>query len=419
MPVPDAITINADIEARNRKRIYELLFSSPSLTKPELAAQLSLSLPTVHANLSALLKDGLVRESGYRENTGGRNAKNYSIVKDARAAVGLDITMHHVTAVVVNVAGEIVDMIRLRRNFEFSDLYMQRLGLLVDQLIVQAGIPRNRILGVGLGVPGLVTEDCTRIFYGKILDFEGASVEDFSKYIDFHCAIFNDAKAAGFAVLDLSDGDAVREIPSFAVLGLTGGSGAGKGAVSETLVAHGIPTLDTDCVSRLVCEAGQPCLAALTETFGAGILLPDGALDRAGLAAVVFGEPDADKKAEKLSALNRITHHYILEYARDWLCEQKWNGFRAACIDAPQLFESGFDAECSLILGVTAEYETRIARILARDGITSEKAEQRIAAQHDDAFFAAHCGGMIENNGDREALWAAVTAILRDRGLIA
>ena len=199
MTGPDTITINADIKARNRKRIYELLFSSPSLTKPELAAQLSLSLPTVHANLSALLKDGLVRESGYRENTGGRNARDYSIVKDARAAVGLDITMHHVTAVVVNVAGEIVDMIRLRRNFEFSDLYMQRLGLLVDQLIVQAGIPRNRILGVGLGVPGLVTEDCTRIFYGKILDFEGASVEDFSKYIDFHCALFNDAKAAGFA----------------------------------------------------------------------------------------------------------------------------------------------------------------------------------------------------------------------------
>ena len=179
----DNIATNADIKLLNRKRIYELLFSHASLTKPEIAAQLSLSLPTVHANLATLLDDGLVQENGYRGNTGGRNAKDYVIVKDARSAIGLDITRHHVTAVAVNAAGDIIDMIRTRRDFEFSDIYMQRLGLLVDQLIVQAGISRNRILGVGLGVPGLVTDDCNRIFYGKILDCEGATVEDFSKYM--------------------------------------------------------------------------------------------------------------------------------------------------------------------------------------------------------------------------------------------
>ena len=190
---------NIAIRVLNRKRIYELLFSSDSLTKPELASQLSLSLPTVQANLATLLDDGLVQENGYRGNTGGRNAKDYAIVKDARTAIGLDITRHHVTAVAVNVAGDIIDMIRTRRDFEFSDIYMQRLGLLVDQLIVQAGISRDSILGVGLGVPGLVTEDCNRIFYGKILDCEGATVQDFSKYIGFRTALYNDAKAAGFA----------------------------------------------------------------------------------------------------------------------------------------------------------------------------------------------------------------------------
>ncbi len=226
-------------------------------------------------------------------------------------------------------------------------------------------------------------------------------------------AVYNRlAKAAGFTVLDLSDTDAVSAIPTFTVLGLTGGSGAGKGAVSEVLRAHGIPTLDTDRVSRLVCEIGQPCLAALSEQFGEGILLPDGSLDRAGLAALVFGEPDPDKKAEKLAALNRITHHNILEYARDWLAEQKKNGSIAACIDAPQLFESGFDGECTHILGVTADRETRITRIMTRDGITREKAEHRITAQHDDAFFSEHCDVLLSNNGDLDALAAAVTAQL-------
>ena len=190
----DNIATNADIKLLNRKRIYELLYSHASLTKPEIAAQLSMSLPTVHTNLATLLDDGLVQENGYRGNTGGRNAKDYVIVKDARSAIGLDITRHHVTAVAVNVAGDIIDMIRTRRDFEFTDIYMQRLGLLVDQLIVQAGISRDRILGVGL-----VTEDCKRIFYGKILNCEGATIEDFAKYIDFKCALYNDAKAAGFA----------------------------------------------------------------------------------------------------------------------------------------------------------------------------------------------------------------------------
>ena len=242
-----------------------------------------------------------------------------------------------------------------------------------------------------------------RTVYARIPSREGIGLAVYNRL----------AKAAGFTVLDLSDGDAVRGIPVFSVLGLTGGSGAGKGAVSAVLAEHGIPTLDTDRVSRLVCEVGQPCLCALSEQFGDEILLPDGSLDRAGLAALVFGESDADKKAEKLSALNRITHHYILEFARDWLCTQKENGHTAACIDAPQLFESGFDAECSFILGVTAECETRIARIMTRDGITREKALQRIASQHDDAFFAAHCNVMLENNGDLAALREDVTALLR------
>lgn len=228
-------------------------------------------------------------------------------------------------------------------------------------------------------------------------------------------AVYNRlAKAAGFTVLDVSDTDAVSAIPTFTVLGLTGGTGAGKGAVAACLVKHGIPTLDTDRVSRLVCEIGQPCLRALAEQFGDGILCPDGSLDRAGLAALVFGEPDPDKKAEKLAALNRITHHYILEYARDWLAEQRANGNPAACIDAPQLFESGFDRECSYIIGVTADKETRITRIMTRDGITREKALQRIASQHDDAFFAAHCDTIIENNGDLDALDAAVSQLFAD-----
>ncbi len=210
----------------------------------------------------------------------------------------------------------------------------------------------------------------------------------------------------------------MKKYPAFQVLALTGTTGAGKGVVSAYLQTHGIPVLDTDRVSHIVYAPGQPCLSALVETFGAELLRADGSLDRAALAALVFGEPDETLRAEKLTALNRIAHHYILAYCRDWLKTQKTAGHRAACIDAPQLFESGFDRECDYIIGVTAETETRIARIMARDGITRDTAEKRIRAQHDDAFFAARCHVTVENNSTPEAMYPALDAILHSRGLL-
>ena len=201
------------------------------------------------------------------------------------------------------------------------------------------------------------------------------------------------------------------------VIGLTGGSGAGKSLVSLALSENGVPVLDTDRVSRAVCEPGQPCLAALTERFGTGILNGDGTMDRKGLAALVFGEPDPDKKAEKLHALNTITHKYILDACRDWIAGRYAEGARAVCIDAPQLFESGFDRECDRIVAVTAEKETRIARIIARDGISRDAAEQRIAVQYDDDFYRKRCDAVIENNGAPAEIPPKVFALLTAWGL--
>ncbi len=206
------------------------------------------------------------------------------------------------------------------------------------------------------------------------------------------------------------------------VIGLTGGSGAGKSLVSARLLLHGIPTLDTDNTARAVTAPGEPCLDALAAHFSRKILLPDGSLDRKGLAELVFSAPDADGdetvKKDRLAALNRITHHYILQKCAEWACLQYENGVRTVCLDAPQLFESGLDAACHCIFAVTADKETRISRIIARDGITYAAAEARIAAQHDDAFWHAHCTYVFENNGTPEALFTAVDAYLHAHKLI-
>ncbi len=202
------------------------------------------------------------------------------------------------------------------------------------------------------------------------------------------------------------------------ILGLTGGSGAGKGCVAELFAAHGIPTLDTDQVSRAVCAPSMPCTKALAEAFGADILDEGGALRRAELARRVFLEEDPYLQKEKKDTLNRITHYYILEAVRTWLGERAEEGCKAACVDAPQLFESGFDGECDRILAVTAHRELRIRRIMERDGITRELAEGRIDAQHDDDFFRERCHVVLYNNGTKEDLQKAVTNTLSRWGLL-
>ena len=79
-------------------------------------------------------------------------------------------------------------------------------------------------------------------------------------------------------------------------VGLTGGIGSGKSAVAGRLAAHGAVILDGDKAARAVVEPGTPGLARITETFGPGMLRPDGALDRAKLAETVFSDEAARRK---------------------------------------------------------------------------------------------------------------------------
>ncbi len=196
------------------------------------------------------------------------------------------------------------------------------------------------------------------------------------------------------------------------VIGLTGGSGAGKGEISLCFMSHGIKCLDTDKVSREVCLPGKPCLCELVEYFGDDILLPDGKLDRKGLAALVFGEEDPEKREIKHAALNRITHKHIIDTINAWLSERERAGDKLAVVDAPQLFESGFDRHCDYIVGVIADEDVRIRRIIARDCITDDAAKKRIRSQKSDAFFMDSCDFIVYNNSGIDALEGQIEHIL-------
>lgn len=193
----------SEIKRINRQNIYHLLREKGPLTKQEIVLNLQLSLPTVTQNLVELEEKGLINSSGRRGNTGGRDAAAYSCVNDLKAAVGLDITKHHVKAVVVDLSGKVIEILREKVIFSLSDEYFRRLAEIVDIVLKKSGM-ENRVLGVGIAVPGLVSEDGKEVVYGEILNFKGTRCEEFAKYMPYPAILYNDANAAGFAEVWMS-----------------------------------------------------------------------------------------------------------------------------------------------------------------------------------------------------------------------
>ena len=198
------------------------------------------------------------------------------------------------------------------------------------------------------------------------------------------------------------------------VIGITGRSGAGKGAACEIFQKHGIPAIDTDAVYHEILATKGDCTNELISAFGTEILNENGLVERKKLAARVFGKENTQ---ELLHTLNDITHKYIMANTWETVHVHCRNGARAVLIDAPQLFEAGIEKEVDLTLGVIAPDTVCIARIMQRDGISRENAEKRLAAQHDNGYFRAHCSAVIENDGTEQELEAQICQFLKDFGV--
>ena len=146
-------------------------------------------------------------------------------------------------------------------------------------------------------------------------------------------------------------------------------------------------------------------LSELDAAFG-GVLDETGALDRKKLAAIVFADPD------KLKMLNGITLPYIRAASLDEMRAQ--GGCPFVLYDAPTLFEVGADDLCERIIGVLADTEVRVKRIMARDGLDEQAARARIGAQPDEDFYRTRCDYIVENNGGIADLQQQADAIFEN-----
>ena len=191
------------------------------------------------------------------------------------------------------------------------------------------------------------------------------------------------------------------------VIGLCGGSGSGKGCVCSILSGYGFVILDTDKIYHKLLLSDETLRGELASAFGRSILSDADGIDRKRLGAIVF----SDNTGEKLGILNKITHTHILATVRDKIAVARRENKIGCVVDAPLLFESGFDKECDTTLAVISDREKRISRIMLRDSIDRDAAIRRIDSQLDDEKLISLCDYTVFNNGDFDDLRKKVEKI--------
>ena len=168
----------------------------------------------------------------------------------------------------------------------------------------------------------------------------------------------------------------------------------GKTTALNELERRGALLIDCDAVYHRMLETDRPMLDEIEKYFPGAVI--DGKLDRKALGAVVFTDEEA------LRDLNIITHRHINLEIRRILREHAMNGGTLAAIDAIELFSSGLAKRCTATIGVIADREVRIDRIMRRDGISREYAMMRVNAQRPNEYFIQKCSHVLENNGSQE-----------------
>lgn len=192
------------------------------------------------------------------------------------------------------------------------------------------------------------------------------------------------------------------------IIGLTGGTGSGKGFVSERLRQRKAYIIDADIVAHEIIKKGKPAYCEIVEYFGNGILDENGEIVRRKLGNIVF----SDK--EKLAFLNLCTHKYInLEVFRiiDEVKTQS-DQYSAVVIDAPLLAESGLSEVCDDIWVVYADAAVREKRIMERDGIDVEQARNRIGSQKTWEEYKKLGAVIIDNSSDDENVERQLDALI-------
>lgn len=185
-------------------------------------------------------------------------------------------------------------------------------------------------------------------------------------------------------------------------VGITGGIGSGKSAVTDRLASLGITIVDADVVARVVVEPGQPALQAIAEHFGSEVIQGDGSLDRAALRKIVFEHPD------ERAWLESVTHPAIREEIQRQL---RTADSPYVVLSSPLLLEASQQTFVDVVVVVDVPESIQLERTMSRDGNSAELVEQIMAAQLSRTERLQAADIIIDNGGNLDALNLQVDAL--------
>jgi dephospho-CoA kinase len=188
------------------------------------------------------------------------------------------------------------------------------------------------------------------------------------------------------------------------VIGLTGGIASGKSVVSQMLAGRGALLIDADKVGHEAYRKGSGCYEAVVEAFGSGVVGQDGEIDRKALGAKVFGDPAQRKRLEG------IVWPWMLRTMDERLAKIRAEGTPVVVLEAAVLIEADWIPITDQVWVVIVPPELARERVIARNGLTAEQADARIAAQITNEERVRHAHVVIENAGSLEDLWRRVDA---------
>ena len=190
------------------------------------------------------------------------------------------------------------------------------------------------------------------------------------------------------------------------LVAVTGHSGSGKSTVSAFYRAKGYPVLDADAAAREIVEVGSPVLKELCASFGQDILQEDGTLDRKKLAEKAFCSVQQTKR------LSDITHPAIAALLLERADAYAKQGANLCFVDGAVILGSPLEPYCKRWVVVTAPHEQAVQRIMQRDGISAQRAEERLNVQTPEEALLARADYVIQNDGGQEALQQRAQAVL-------
>lgn len=191
-------------------------------------------------------------------------------------------------------------------------------------------------------------------------------------------------------------------------IGLTGGLATGKSTVAAMFAELGAPVIDADALVHELLAHDATVGSLVLKTFGEAVAGPDGMIDRARLAATVFGDPD------QVARLTGILYPRVRARIGEWFSEQKTHGAPAAIAEVSMLYEGGATHLYDAIIVVAADLATQLERFVSRGG-TADDFSARLAHQWSLEEKLKKADYIINNNGSREAtreqvqrIWAAL-----------